>query len=111
MRRCFAILGSWLLFSLLHGSLGDILSVASHFILFSGVTAPYSEITIAAYDASERVFLSAQVPTYLRPKALIFASRPEPLDGGDVGEVVGPVGVVVVDVLSVVAAVPGIHCE
>lgn len=83
--------------------------MASHFKLFSGVTAPYSAITIAAYDASLRVFLSAAVPTYFRPLAFIFASK-LPVAGCAVE--VGPPGfTLVVGGLAVVVAAPGIHCE
>lgn len=53
----------------------DSLSVDSHFILFSGVTWPYSEMTMASYAGSLKVFLSVQVPKYSLPLALIFPSK------------------------------------
>lgn len=45
-------------------------SVASHFMLFSGVSWPKSALTIAESFESDRVFWSPQVPKYLLPLAL-----------------------------------------
>lgn len=86
---------------------GILLSVASHFILFSGVTWPYSAMTMASYEASLRVFLSAQVPKYSLPTDFIFASR-EPVEvAPEVEDVVTVVGVL--DAVVDADAVPGRH--
>jgi hypothetical protein len=47
--------------------------------LFSGVTCPNSLSTAAEYFGLLNVFLSAEVPKYIFPFALSFASRELPL--------------------------------
>lgn len=74
--------------------MGDLRSIESHFMLFSGVSCPKSALIIAAFWVLERRLESAQVPKYTFPLAFIFASRPDPLPVLPVGVGVVPAAVV-----------------
>src|SRR4051812_21643886 len=58
----------------------DVRSTASHFILFSGVTCPKSDLTISTFWDLERRAWSVHTPKYFLPLALKRASRPFPLE-------------------------------
>lgn len=87
-------------------------------MLFSGVTWPYSAMTMASYAGSLKVFLSVQVPKYSLPLALIFASR-EVTIGQEAGGVLegggggggGAVGVDTGVEVGLGTTERGLHCE